>query len=160
MGTVDTKVGGVVPHTCKYTTHPRCLCFWLGQPTPIYNHYGSIHAVIFTRKAALNKYPLSCPPPLSTRLEAELSRYFYNDVTDLVYVHLLSLYGHVFWKWRLCCCVLIYNWCCSKCCLPWTILELGGDHMSRCEFYHHITTSRNILPEDSVRFLELIPSGT
>ena len=40
----------------------------------------------------------------------------------------------------------IYDLCCSKALLPWTIFELaiGDDRMSLSEFYRHISTCRNV----------------
>jgi len=43
----------------------------------------------------------------------------------------------------------IYDLCCAKTLLPWTIFELGDDRMSLRDFYRHIAISRSILSEDS-----------
>ena len=43
----------------------------------------------------------------------------------------------------------IYDFCCSKTLLPWTIFELGDDRICLHELYCHIASSRNVLQEDS-----------
>ena len=55
----------------------------------------------------------------------------------------------------------IYDLCCSKALLPWTIFELGDDRMSFREFCRHISTCRNVYCKlcgcsTSLKFLQQI----
>ena len=90
------------------------------------------HAHWFTRalaKATPNKFPVSRPSPTSRSI-ARISALFVLQATIAAVEDLLS--------------ATIYDLCCSKALLPWTIFELGDDRMSFREFCRHISTCRNV----------------
>ena len=80
-------------------------------------------------KAIPNKFLVSRPPPASHSI-TRISVLFVLQATIAVVEDLLT--------------VTIYDLCCFKALLSWTIFELGDNRMSLCEFYHHISTCRNV----------------
>ena len=80
-------------------------------------------------KATPNKFPVSRPLPASSSI-ARISAFFVLQATIAAVEDLLS--------------ATIYDLCCSKALLPWTIFELDDDRMSLREFYHHISTCINV----------------
>ena len=90
-----------------------------------------------------------CLIPTSTKLEAELSLLFHNDIIDLVYVCSLPLYDHTYAT------ELVDRQLMQpmqhKMLLSCTICEPCDDQMSRCEFF-----SRNVHPEDQLHKLNKI----